>query len=76
MSKEIDWGFIHGDGEIVCVCDQCGEELRFPFEDNVYDFKEVQKELKNNYGWYSAKDNDGWHDFCSRQCAINFQQRG
>lgn len=73
MSKEIEWGFVHGDGEVVCTCEQCGEEIRFPFEDNSYDFKEIQSDLKYDYGWCSAKDENGWHDFCSRQCAKEYE---
>ena len=28
MSKYTDWGMIHGEGEIVCECDNCGNEER------------------------------------------------
>ena len=28
MSKYTDWGMIHGEGEIVCECDNCDYEER------------------------------------------------
>ena len=68
MSKEIEWGIIHGEGEIVCECDNCGEQELFPFEDGLFDFKEVQEELRDSYGWISRKINGEWKDFCSKNC--------
>lgn len=32
MSKEIEWGMIHGEGTIVCTCDQCGKEHEVDFD--------------------------------------------
>lgn len=33
MSKDVEWGAMYGEGDIVCTCDNCGEEFRYPFED-------------------------------------------
>lgn len=71
MSKEIDWGMIHGEGDIVCECDQCGEEERIPFEDGCIDYREAQTELKA-LGWVSRKIDDEWHDFCSNKCHYDY----
>lgn len=71
MSKEIDWGMIHGEGDIVCECDQCGEKERIPFEDGIIDYKEAQAEL-SSYGWVARKVDGEWHDFCTRECYYNF----
>ena len=30
MSKEVEWGQIFGEGDVVCACDNCGHTLRFP----------------------------------------------
>ena len=27
MSKNIEWGMVHGEGEVVAECDNCGAEL-------------------------------------------------
>lgn len=66
MSKEVEWGYIHGEGDIVCECDQCGEGERIPF-DYGPDFRAAQEELKI-YGWVSRKIDNEWYDFCSEQC--------
>lgn len=66
MSKEVDWSFIHGAGDIVCTCDQCGEEERIEF-DNGPDFREAQREIEG-MGWTSSRINGEWFDFCSMDC--------
>lgn len=66
MSKEVEWGVIHGEGEIVCTCDHCGYEERLEFEDGP-DFREAQDELRE-MGWSSSKINGEWFDFCSMDC--------
>lgn len=79
MSKEIEWGMIHGEGDIVCSCDNCDTEETFPFEDGCFDFKEVSKELRENYGWIARKIDGEWHDFCCPECHRAFltkNQRG
>lgn len=27
MSKDVEWGAMYGEGDIVCTCDNCGEEF-------------------------------------------------
>lgn len=72
MSKEIEWGIIYGDGEIVATCDYCGkEETAQEFEDGCYDFKEAQENLKMD-GWCSRKINGEWYDFCCADCKNAF----
>ncbi len=66
MSKDVEWGFIHGEGEIVCTCDHCGEEERAEFLEGP-DFREAQEELKE-MGWVSSRINGDWYDFCSMEC--------
>lgn len=46
MSKYTDWGVIHGEGEIVCECDNCDYEERIEFE-GYPDYKEAQQELRS-----------------------------
>lgn len=67
MSKEIEWGQIYGEGDVVCTCDQCGHPLRFPFEDSTPDYKRVQKQIFA-MGWTSCQVNGIWRDFCSEYC--------
>lgn len=66
MSKTVDWGLIHGEGEIVCLCDHCGGEEDISFYDGP-DFKEAQRELEG-MGWVSRKISGVWHDFCCEDC--------
>lgn len=67
MSKDIDWGLIHGEGEIVCTCDQCGREHRVDFEDGFPGYPEAQAEIRS-MGWVSMKQDDEWLDFCGQRC--------
>lgn len=79
MSKEIEWGMIHGEGDIVCTCDNCNTEEWFPFEDGCFDFKEVSRELREDYGWIARKIYGEWRDFCCDNCHREFlakQKRG
>jgi len=71
MSKEVEWSRIHGEGEIVCTCDQCYDEERIEFEDGHPDFKAAQAELKG-IGWVSRKIDNEWYDFCSEQCYYDY----
>lgn len=71
MSKEVDWGLIHGEGDIRCECDQCGKEHDYPFEDGDVDFRDCQEELKM-MGWISRKINGEWRDFCCQKCLDKF----
>ncbi len=70
MSKEIEWGVRHGEGEIICECDHCGECETIYF-DNGPDFKSAQEELKT-YGWFSRRIDGQWYDFCKEQCYYNW----
>lgn len=67
MSKNIDWGIIHGEGTIECECDQCGTGYSYDFEDSYPDFKSCQEELRES-GWISRKINGEWYDFCCEEC--------
>lgn len=68
MSKYVDWGMIHGEGEIVCECDGCGYEERIWFDTGYPDYKEAQKELRS-MGWLSKKVDGEWMDFCCSECS-------
>ena len=70
MSKEVDWSIIHGEGEIVCSCDQCPEEHRIEFYERP-DYREAQSEIVR-LGWTSARINGEWYDFCSMSCRNEF----
>lgn len=70
MSKDIEWGFIHGEGDIICECDQCGANEVYEFE-NGPDFSGCQEYLKEN-GWVSRKIDGEWHDFCCQECLQKF----
>lgn len=67
MSKEVEWGQIYGEGEVICTCDTCGHQKRFPFEDSSPDYRGVQGQLFN-IGWTSCKVKGSWHDFCCEYC--------
>lgn len=67
MSKEIDWSPIHGEGSIVCTCDQCGREHEVEFDNGHPDFREAQAEIRS-MGWVSMKQDDEWFDFCGQKC--------
>jgi hypothetical protein len=66
MSKGVEWGERHGEGSIVCECDQCGEQELIDFDDGP-DFRAAQEELKE-MGWISRKIDGEWYDFCSEAC--------
>lgn len=67
MSKFTEWGMIHGEGEIVCECENCGSEERIEFE-GYPDYKEAQQELRA-MGWISKKIDGEWGDYCCPECA-------
>lgn len=73
MSKYTDWGVIHGEGEIVCDCDNCDYEERIEFE-GYPDYKEAQQELRS-IGWVSKKIDGEWKDFCCQECADEYYQK-
>lgn len=52
MSKEVEWGVIHGEGAICCECDQCGDTYDYDFDDGYPDYRGCQDELKT-LGWMS-----------------------
>lgn len=70
MSKYVEWGLVHNEGEIVCTCDHCGYEERIDFYDGP-DFREAQEELAES-GWTSSRINGVWFDFCSIDCRNAF----
>ncbi len=72
MSKNIEWGIVHGEGEVVAECDNCFAEEDFPFEDSCYDFKEVSRQLRTIHGWISKKIHGEWYDFCCEECYKEF----
>lgn len=74
MSKEVQWGLIHGEGNIECECDQCGRDYSYPFEDGDIDFKSCQDELRSQ-GWSSKKINGEWYDFCCEECYKKFMEK-
>lgn len=71
MSKEVEWGVIHGEGEIICTCDACGDEYAFPFEDGQVDYREAQRAIEEE-GWTSCQVNGEWHDFCCEKCRNDY----
>jgi len=71
MSKEIEWSIFHGEGDIVCSCDQCGEEHRVEFDESSPDYKKAQSEIEG-MGWQSARINGEWCDFCCSTCRNNY----
>lgn len=54
MSKDVEWGYAHGEGEIVCTCDYCGYEERLDFCEGP-DFREAQEELTEAPAGHPAK---------------------
>ena len=73
MSKYTNWGVIHGEGEIVCECDNCDYEERIEFG-GCPDYKETQQELRS-MGWVSKKIDGKWNDFCCQECADEYYQK-
>lgn len=69
--KDVSWGVIHGEGTIVCVCDQCGKEEEYPFDNGYPDFRSFQKKLFG-MGWKSAQIFGQWRDFCGEKCRNEF----
>lgn len=69
--KEVEYGMIYGEGEIVCTCDQCENEYSYEFYDNYIDFADCQAEIKDE-GWISRKINGEWYDFCCKECLNAF----
>lgn len=71
MGKEVEWGVIHGEGEIVCTCDACGDEYVLPFEYGQIDYREAQRAIEEE-GWTSCQVNGEWHDFCCEKCRNDY----
>ncbi len=71
MSKEVEWGLIHGEGEIVCTCDQCNADYSYDFDDGYPDYRAAQDEIRS-MGWVSLKVGNEWYDFCSQECKQKF----
>lgn len=71
MSKEVDWGLIHGEGDIVSTCEMCGLEHRYPFEDQDVDYREAQRAIESE-GWTSCMVKEEWHDFCCEKCRNDY----
>lgn len=67
MSKEVAWGTTHGEGDIVCTCDNCGSEVELPFEDGNVDYRAAQQYIKDD-GWESCQVHGEWYDFCCEKC--------
>ena len=74
MSKEVEWGIIHGEGDIVCSCDNCEDEERIEFCDGHPDYREAQREIEIA-GWMSSRINNEWYDFCCSSCRNEFVKR-
>ena len=64
--KEVEWSVIHDEGEIICECDQCGEQEAIDFYKRP-DFREAQDEIEK-MGWVSCRINGEWKDFCTMTC--------
>ena len=73
MSKYVDWGLIHGEGDIICNCDNCDCEEDYAFE-NGPDFKNCQQYLRD-LGWISRNVNEEWYDFCSEECFNEWKEK-
>ena len=69
--KDIIWGIIHGEGTILCECDECGNSYEYEFEDGYLDFKDCQETIKG-LGWLSRRVNNTWYDFCCVECHKKF----
>lgn len=67
MSKEVEWGVIHGEGTINCLCDNCGAEEAVDFDDGYPDFRMAQAQIEE-LGWLSTKVHGEWKDFCCERC--------
>ena len=67
MSKCMEWSLFEGEGELICGCDLCGRELRFPFRAADSDYEKIAAEL-TDIGWLAAEVDGRWEDFCSREC--------
>lgn len=65
--KEVEWGVIHGEGTVVCCCDQCSASEEFEFDDGHPDYREAQRQLFG-MGWIAEKIKGQWHDFCCEDC--------
>lgn len=51
--------------ELKCEC--CGKKLELEFKE---DFRNAVTKARTHYGWSNRYYNDGWHHFCSNNCAI------
>ena len=69
MSRELEFGYGHWEGEIEYTCDCCNKMVSFPFscEEDAKDYDSEHRKL-NNRGWIRTKVNGNWKDFCSEKC--------
>jgi len=76
MSKTVDWGLIHGEGEVVCTCDApvCASEERVEFTGGSPSMRDAQNHIQS-LGWFSKKIDTAWYDFCSTQCYNSFLRK-
>lgn len=70
--KEVEWGVIHGEGSIICTCDNCGMvETGYEFDDGYPDYRAAQDKIEA-LGWQSTKVRSVWKDFCCERCRNEF----
>lgn len=77
MSKNVEWGEVHGEGVIVSGCDECGKTDEYDFydaDDMGENFKSCQSDIQKK-GWISRKIDDEWYDFCCEACYQKFLAR-
>jgi hypothetical protein len=74
MSKEVEWGLIHGEGEIISTCDECGKTVSTEFDEGHPDYRQAQADIEAN-GWRSTKVNGEWRDFCTEECRNGYIKR-
>lgn len=70
MSKDHEFGDVYGCGEILCTCDQCGDEEVYEFYDGL-DYRGAQEHITDK-GWGSRLVDGTWYDFCCPECRIEF----
>ena len=68
--KDVEWSDIHGEGDVICMCDQCNREHLVEC-DGAPDFRLAQREIQE-MGWMSLKIHGVWHDFCCEKCRNDY----
>lgn len=73
MSKTVEWGIAHGEGEVVCRCDApcCASEERVEFDNSSPSMRDAQNHIQS-MGWFSRKLGASWYDFCCTTCYNKF----